>query len=101
MPKIKYKIEIKPPNWKGYRYAIFYNKLYGDFHGGVTEFKTKEDLLAFAKKLFRRWEAYDFILGRMPDKVTPANLHFESFTDEITKMELFGNRTLTKFLEGL
>jgi hypothetical protein len=98
LAKIKYSIEIKPPAWKGYRYAIFYRKHYGDCLGGATEFKTKEELLAFIRRLFKRWEAYDSILEKMPDKVTPENLHFESFTDEISKMELFGNKTLADFL---
>jgi hypothetical protein len=98
--KIKYRIIIEPPAWKGYRYAIRYGKLYGDCLGGATEFKTKEELLAFIRRLFRRWEEYDCILERIPDKVTPENLYFESFTDEISKAELFGNKTLADFLES-
>jgi len=93
----KYSIRIEPPAWEGYKYALFYSKNYGDFSGGATEFKTKRELLEFVRKRFLEWESYDLILGRCGDKVTPENLGFKSFTTDITKQELFGNKKLDAF----
>ena len=92
--KYKYTIRIELPCWKGYKYSVYYQKEYGDYSGGASGFKTKEDLLLFLREVIKEWEGYDYILGRKSDKVTPKNLHFESFTDEISKMELFGFKTL-------
>jgi len=97
MSENKYNVEIKQPNWEGYKYAVFYSKRYGNMSGGATEFKTKEDLIGFIKKQFKRWEKYDSIVQRIGDKVTKNNLEFTSFTDDITKAELFGIKTLFSF----
>ena len=92
-----YSISIKKPNWKGYKYAVFYDKKCGNMSGGCTEFKTKEELITFCKKQMKSWQEYDSILGRIPDKLTEDNFHFESFTDDIKKAELLGNTTLSAF----
>jgi len=98
MSKKRYEIRIAPPNWAGYKYSFFYDKRYGDYSGGATEFKSKEELLTEVRRIFRRWEGMDGILHRLGDKVTPRNLLFESFTSEIVKTELFGNLSLDTFL---
>jgi len=93
----KYSIHIEPPQWEGYKYALRYSKNYGNMSSGATEFKTKQELLEFVKTLFLEWESYDSIVGRHGDKVTPKNLDFKSFTTDITKQELFGNKRLDAF----
>jgi len=95
----KYEIIIERPSWKGYKYAIFWQKNYGDHKGGCTEVKTKHELLKLIKKIIRDWESYDYILNRFPDKVTEKNLLFKSFTKEITLAEIFGNTKLDDFLK--
>jgi len=97
--KQKYSIHIKHPAWEGFKYSLYYAKNYGDYSGGITEFKTKEELIKFVRQQFRDWEKFDSIIGRHGDKVTPSNLDFQSFTSEITKMELFGVQRLDVFLE--
>jgi hypothetical protein len=67
--------------------------------GGTTEFKTKQELLDFIKTLFLEWQQFDSLLERQGDKVTPKNLDFQSFTPEITKMELFGESRLDAFFQ--
>jgi hypothetical protein len=95
----KYSIHIEPPKWEGYKYALQYSKNYGNMSGGTTEFKTKQELLDFIKTLFLEWQQFDSLLGRQGDKVTPKNLDFESFTPDITKMELFGESRLDAFFQ--
>ena len=90
----KYEIEIKRrPHWEGY--SLFYGKRYGDFNGGATECKTKEELINKIKDIFKEWEEYDAIVSRKGDKVNINNLEFLSFTDEILIGDLFGNSRLT------
>ena len=95
-----YEIQIKPPLWDGYKYSLYYGKNYGDHLGGAREFKTKEELIEFVKKVFKEWERFDSIANRMGDKVMMSNLKFSSFTSDITKGELFGNKNLNSFLRG-
>ena len=93
----RYVISIRPPNWEGYKYGLWYDKLYGDSQGGATEVKTKQELLDHIKRIFNEWNQFDSILGRQPDKPTIENVFFESFTPDITKMELFGSKRLDAF----
>ena len=97
MSEKKYMIKIDPPAWKGYMYAILFSKQYGCMHGGASEAKTKEDLLQNIRNIIKDWESFDSILGRMSDKVTKQNLDFQSFTDEITIGDVFGNTSLFDF----
>lgn len=97
----RYMVEILPPNWEGFRYAVRFSKLFGDRFSGMTEFKSKEELIEFLRnRVFREWEKYDSILERYPAKVTKKNLIFESFTEDITKEELLGVKTLSDFFGG-
>ena len=96
----KYQIEIKPPNWPGYKYCLDYRKNFGDHLGGITEFKTKEALITAVQKIFREWEEnFNIILQKESQKVSDKTLAFNSFTDEITKGELFGNKRIDSFLK--
>jgi hypothetical protein len=97
MSEKKYMIKIECPNWKGYNYALFYAKQYGNQHGGATEAKSKPELIKEIRDIIKEWESFDSILGRMSDKVTRKNLDFQSFTDEVTIGDVFGNTSLLNF----
>ncbi len=100
MSRFLYSVKIRPPLWEGYMYSVWCDKLHGNGYGLATEVKSKAELLALVRDMFRQWEKYDDCLQRMPDKVTRQNLRFESFTPEISVAELFGNSTLDRFLGG-
>ena len=102
----KYSIGIKRPSEKRLRnesckdekFIIWYDKRYGDRHGGVSGFATLDKLKSFIKEIIKTWEEYDSILGRTPDKVTAKNLAFESFTSEISISDIFGIQTLGNWM---
>ena len=94
-----YEVEIEPARRDGERFTISYAKLHGDRSSGCNGVKSKAELLAFLREVFRQWEEYDSILDRRPEKVTKRNLHFESFTPDVSVVELFGNTTMAAFLK--
>lgn len=94
----RYVIVIDPPSWGDeYKYDYSFSKNYGDYCGSGGEVKSKEALMNCIKRIIELWESYDSIVGRNGNKVTRKNLFFHSFTDNITKMEVLGNRKLTEF----
>lgn len=90
----KYEIIIEPSDQPEYKYTVHFRKNFGDHYCGILAFKTKEELLRAVKEIFERWEDYDGILQKEPVKVSEKTLYFNSFTNEITKAELFGNMRL-------
>ena len=98
MVKKLFSIHIEKPSWEGYKYTISFGKLWGNMHGGITEKKTKNELIQFVKELFREWESPDSISPAMSGtKVTRENLDFKSFTPEISGSEFFGDKTIFDF----
>lgn len=65
------------------------------------KFCPKRELVAFVRKFLKECEGYDSIVSRNGDKATPKNTFFKSFTPDITKMELFGESTLSAFFAKL
>lgn len=97
----KYEIEIEPAKQPGNKYCLYFRKNFGDNYGGVMEFKTKEELLLAVQQIFIDWEqSFNVFRQKEPVKVTEKTLAFRSFTDEITKAELFGNKRLDLLLKG-
>ena len=96
MDKI-YSIVIEKPNWEGYKYGYSFSKNYGDFHGGYSEAKTKEDLLKKLRAIVHDWNGFDYIVHREANEVTMENVEFESFTTDITLAEILGNAALSSW----
>jgi len=101
MPKFKYKVRIEPltpeaqKNWGSeYRFAVSFHKEYGDSLGWSRCYKTGEEVIRAFQRIKEEWEGYDCILGRQSDRVTMANLDFQSSTKGISKGDLFGQPRL-------
>jgi len=99
--KPRYRIQIHPPApiWaaNGYKYGINLSKLYGDYHGRGTGARTKEEALEIIRGMLKEWQKFDHIAGRLGDKPTPKNTEFDSFTKDITLMEIFGASRIESF----
>ena len=95
----KYRVQIgpveraRPEYWPGCNYSVTCSKLYGDLLGRSTCVATKQDVIDLFQRIRQEWEAFDSILDRMGDKVTPTNLWLEDKTESVTKEELLGNFT--------
>jgi len=84
----------KPEHWLGCHFSVSLHKNYGDYYGRSTCVPSKGDILRLFQMMKAEWEAYDSILGRNGNPVTPANLYFEDTTGGMVKLELFGNARL-------
>ncbi|CAB1062163.1 hypothetical protein D1BOALGB6SA_6939 [Olavius sp. associated proteobacterium Delta 1] len=94
-----YSIEIKPSNGKtAENYSVFFSKNYGDMAGGTRCCENIECLKELLKNIVRWWGEYDFFLNRVPDKVARPNLHFESFTLNISISDALGIQTLNNWI---
>ena len=95
-----YSISVGSGKGTNFNYSVFYSKQYGDNHGGVSSFNTKEEVIEFIKSIIREWEGFDNILNRNGDKVTKKNLTFFSAFDSIVSInDVFGDNKLLKWIE--
>lgn len=102
----RYSIEIEWPSENSMsrpdsdddKYTIFYRKNFGDMYGGCQGCKDIEELRECIRHIRKRWEEYDSILGRIPDKVTQSNLHFESVTPDVSISDVLGTQTLSGWM---
>lgn len=103
--KLKYEITVEPPTRNRHHDRREYcslgmHKHFGNWYSSSTWAMSREEAIRKIKKMLKSWEEFDSILERVPDKPTPKNTHFESFTNEIRKPEIFGGSTLFNFVRG-
>ena len=90
-------IEIKKPSSEEAKYSLHLVKQYGNHYSSYCSADSKQEALTIIGNMIEKWRSYDSILGRTC-KVTAENTEFHSFTNEITKAEIFGNSRLEVFL---
>ena len=93
-----YEIDIHKPEYKGWNYGYRFAKSFGNQHGGAGGHETKEEVIEHMRNVIKGWNERDPILDLIPEQVSNKNLKFTSFTNDITKAEILGSKSLNEWM---
>lgn len=94
-----FKHESNSENSNNEKYTVFFGKNFGNMYGGCYCCGSIGLLKESLRAIVAEWEEFDYILGRIPDRVTDKNLYFKSFTPEITISNALGIQALDNWIK--